>query len=167
LHDSQGVKISDEVLSGLGIETRNNFPLKKVVLNLVKNHHRLFDLYRNREEIGFKAVSRLVKDLEGYDFLLLLLDFADRNSREPNYLDFDGIDDLSQWWLDRKEEWNINHDTIQPLVMGRDLLTLGISPGPDMGLKLKQLYELQLDGAFDTRESGLELFKKLSRENRI
>lgn len=167
LHDSQGEKIADQMFSNLGIETRNQFPLKRVVLNLIRNHHRLFDLYRNREEIGFRAVSRLVKDLEGYDFLLLLLDFADRMSREPEYLDFDGIDELSQWWLDRKEEWNINNDTIQPLIMGRDLIELGVPPGVEMGQKLQQMYDLQLDGVFDTREAGLELFKQMRKENKI
>ncbi len=167
LHDSQGGKISEQILTGLGIETRNQFPLKEVVLKLVRNHHRLFDLYRNREEIGFRAVSRLVKDLEGHDFLLLLLDFADRRSREPDYLDFESIDELSRWWLDTKEEWNINHDTIQPMIMGRDLITLGVPPGLEMGRKLKQLYELQLDGAFDTREAGLELFIQLRKEEKI
>jgi tRNA nucleotidyltransferase (CCA-adding enzyme) len=167
LHDSQGEKIADQLLTELGIETRNQFPIRKVVLNLIRNHHRLFDLYRNREEIGFRAVSRLVKDLEGHDFLLLLLDFADRMSREPDYLDFEGIDELSQWWLDRKEEWNINNDTIQPLIMGRDLIKLGVPPGVEMGEKLQKLYDLQLDGTFDTREAGIELFKQLLKEKKI
>ena len=160
-HDTQGVKIADKFLCNLKIETWKNFPLKRVILNLIKNHHRIFELYRNREDIGFKAISRLVRDLEGYDFLLILLDFADRQSREIEPLSFKGVDEISQWILNKKEEYNINKDTIKPIVMGRDLLDLGISPGKEMGSYLKELYELQLDGKFKTKEKGIEIFKKL------
>ena len=160
-HDSKGVEITDKFLSDLRIETRKNFPLKQTILNLIKNHHRVYDLFRNREEIGFRAISRLVKDLEDRDFLLLLLDFADRQSREPNPLDFEELDEISKWYMDKKEEFNINRETIQPIIMGRDLLKLGIPPGVQMGIYLKQLYERQLDGEFDTREDGLKIFEEI------
>ncbi|MCK4837050.1 MAG: HD domain-containing protein, partial [Candidatus Aminicenantes bacterium] len=66
-HDTRGVGIADSFLIDLKIETRLNFPIRKVILNLIKNHHRIYELYRNREEIGFKAISRIVKDLDGHD----------------------------------------------------------------------------------------------------
>lgn len=165
-HDSKGVEITDAFLSGLKIETRLNFPLKKTVLNLVQAHHRIYELYRNREEVGFKAFSRLVRDLADQDLLLLLLDFADRQSREPEPLAFTDIDEISHWYLRRKEELKVDMNTIQPLVMGRDLAALGIAPGVHMGLYLKQLYERQLDGEFTTKEQGLTLFKKIREESR-
>jgi tRNA nucleotidyltransferase/poly(A) polymerase len=160
-HDSMGVEITDEFLTDLKIETRKNFPLKQTVLNLVKYHHRIYDLYRNREDIGFRAISRLVKDLEDQDFLLLLLDFADRQSREPKPMDVRDIDDISKWYLQKKEEYKINQETIQPIIMGRDLMELGVLPGVQMGDYLKQLYERQLDGEFDTKEEGLKIFEKI------
>jgi tRNA nucleotidyltransferase/poly(A) polymerase len=160
-HDARGVEITDEFLTGLKIETRKNFPLKHTVLNLIKNHHRVYELYRNREEIGFRAISRLVKDLEDQDFLLLLLDFADRRSREPQPLDFDDVDEIVRWYQDLKEAYNINRETIQPIIMGRDLLKLGVPPGVQMGVYLKQLYERQLDGEFQTKEEGLSLWEKI------
>ena len=163
-HDSRGVQITDEFLTGLRIETRKSFPLKQTVLNLVKYHHRIYDLFRNREDIGFKAVSRVVKDLEDQDLLLVLLDFADRQSREPNPLDFDGIDEITQWYLKQKEEYNINKETIQPIIMGRDLLALGVRPGVRMGEYLQELYEKQLDGEFTTKEAGLKIFAELKEK---
>ena len=162
-HDSRGVEITDQVLTDLKIETRKNFPLKQAILNLIKYHHRIYDLYRSREKIGFKAIARLVKDLEGQDFLLLLLDFADRRSREPGPLDFDELDEIVKWYLEQKEEYNINKETIQPIIMGRDLLKLGIEPGVQMGEYLDQLYERQLDGEFATKEEGLKLFDKIKK----
>lgn len=166
-HDSRGIAMAEQILSELKVETRKNFPLKWVILNLVKSHHRIYDLYRRREEIGFKAVSRLVKDLEDHDFLLVLLDFADRRSRESRYLDFSDLDEISHWWLRQKEAYNINKETIQPLIRGRDLLKLGVPRGVEMGKKLQYLYELQLDGEFDNIEAGLELFKKLQKEGKV
>jgi tRNA nucleotidyltransferase (CCA-adding enzyme) len=160
-HDSRGVEIAGEFFTDFKIETRKNFPLKQTVLNLVKNHHRIYDLYRNREDIGFRAISRLVKDLEDQDFLLLLLDFADRQSREPGPMDTKDIDDICKWYLQKKEEYKINRETIQPLIMGRDLLKLGVPPSVQMGIYLKQLYERQLDGEFDTREEGLKIFEEI------
>jgi len=163
-HDSRGVEITDQILTNLKIETRKNFPLKQTILNLIKYHHRIYDLYRNREEIGFKAIARLVKDLEGQDFLLLLLDFADRRSREPDPLNFTELDEIVKWYLEQKEEYNINKETIQPIIMGRDLLKLGIEPGVRMGEYLNQLYEWQLDGQFGTKEEGLKLFEKIKKK---
>jgi tRNA nucleotidyltransferase (CCA-adding enzyme) len=158
------VEIANEFLSVLKIETRKNFPLKQAILNLVKYHHRIYDLHRNREAISFKAISRLVKDLEGQDFLLLLLDFADRRSREPDPLNFHDPDEIIEWYLAQKQEYNIDKETIQPIIMGRDLLKLGVLPGVRMGVYLRALYERQLDGEFSTREEGLNLFEKI-REN--
>lgn len=165
LHDSRGVEMAGDFLSDLKIETRKNFPLKETVLNLVKYHHRIFDLYRNREKIGFKAISRLVKDLEEHDLLLLLLDFADRQSREPNPLRFADpeVDEIIKWYIRQKEEFNITEETIQPIVMGRHLMSEGIPPGKQMGIYLKELYERQLDGEFNTLEEGLEIFRRMRK----
>jgi tRNA nucleotidyltransferase (CCA-adding enzyme) len=161
-HDSKGGRIADSFLSELKIETRSHFPLKATILDLIKNHHRIYDLYRNKEEIGFKAISRIVKDLNGHDFLLALLDFSDRQSRRSRPLAFTRLDRVTKWFFGKKEELNISKETIKPLILGRDLLDMGVPPGKKMGELLKKLYELQLDGEFDTREDGLKLFKKLN-----
>lgn len=161
LHDSKGVDLANKFLVKLKVETRNNFPLRKVVLNLIKNHHRLYELYKNRDKIGFKAISRIVKDLEGHDFLLVLLDFADRQSRKVNPLKFKGLDSVSKWYLQIKEELNVSKDTVQPLIMGKDLMARGVPAGKKMGEILNKLYELQLDGKFKTKKEGLKLFKDL------
>lgn len=158
-HDSRGVALAGAVLERLRLDSRGGFPLRRAVLKLIQHHHRVFDLYRNRGEITFRAVARAVKDMEGEDQLLLLLDFADRRSRCQKPLAFRGLDAISRWFQARKEEYRINQETIRPLILGRDLLPLGIAPGRQMGAHLKRLYDLQLDGAFRTREQGLALFR--------
>jgi len=165
-HDSKGINLANDFLVNLKVETRKHFPLRKVILSLIKNHHRLYELYKNREKIGFKAISRIVKDLEGFDFLLVLLDFSDRQSRENNPLDFDDLDPVSKWFLKIKEELNISKETVQPLVMGKDLMALGIPSGKKMGEILNTLYELQLDGKFKTKKEGIKVFKSRQLKNK-
>ena len=161
MHDSRGVALAALFLERLNIETRHGFPLKRVVLDLVRNHHRIFDLYRNRAEIGFKAVARLVKDMSGEDLLLSLLDFADRRSREPDPLEFSRPDEIFYWFRERKREYNLNRETIRPLIMGRHLMERGIPSGPEMGKWLDKLYERQLNGDFSTVEEGLRRFDEM------
>jgi tRNA nucleotidyltransferase (CCA-adding enzyme) len=163
-HDSQGSQQAEAFLARLRIETRQSFPLKKTVLRLVQQHHRIYELYRNRDEITFKAVARAVKDMDGEDLLLLLLDFADRRSREPQPLAFAGLDEIALWFSRKKEEYRISRETIQPLIQGRDLISLGVAPGRQMGIHLKKLYNLQLDGAFNSRVQGLKLFKNTQKK---
>jgi tRNA nucleotidyltransferase (CCA-adding enzyme) len=158
-HDSRGVKLAEAVLARLRVDSRQGFPLKKIVLKLIQQHHRIFELYRNRDEITFKAVARAVKDMDGEDRLLLLLDFADRRSRAARPLAFRKLDEIALWFVAKKAEYAISRDTIQPLILGRDLIALGAAPGRDMGAQLKKLYDLQLDGAFHTRAQGLKLFR--------
>lgn len=52
-------------------------------------------------------------------------------------------------------------DQVAPIVLGRHLKELGLSPGPVMGKILKQLHDLQLAGKFSDLEGGLELARKL------
>lgn len=42
----------------------------------------------------------------------------------------------------------------RPLVGGRDLIALGLVPGPELGRILRAAYEAQLDGEFDTPEGA-------------
>ena len=69
---------------GCAFENRKGFHLKKPFAAGAAPPDN--ELYRNREAITFKAVARAVKDMAGEGLFLLLLDFADRRSREPEPL---------------------------------------------------------------------------------
>ncbi len=163
-HDSRGVRLAASILDRLRADSRQGFPFRKTVLKLIQHHHRIFELYRNRGEITFKAIARAVKDMDGEDLLLLLLDFADRRSREPDPLGFRGLDAIARWFMAKKEEYRISQETMRPLILGRDLLALGVAPGRQMGFHLKRLYEQQLDGVFRTRQQGLARFRAWQEE---
>lgn len=159
-HDSRGVTLAEALLERLKIDTRNNYPVKDTVLNLIKYHHRVFELYRNRDLINFKTMSRFVRDLKNREKLLILLDFADRQSREEDYLGFTEPDEITRWVFNKLDELNINAETIEPLLQGRDLIAIGIKPGPEMGKVLERMYNYQLDGEFASREEGLKFCRK-------
>jgi len=125
---------------------------------MVKNHHRLFELFRNRETASFKSFARLLAEMNGHDRLLLWLDLADRMSREEEPLAFDlRSDELVRWYEERCEQYNLSLETIAPIMRGRDLIALGMKPGPAMGELLDRLYDAQLDGLFSTVEQGSSL----------
>ena len=43
----------------------------------------------------------------------------------------------------------------RPILLGRHLLAAGMAPGPQVGTVLREAYEAQLDGTFETVEAGL------------
>ncbi len=54
------------------------------------------------------------------------------------------------------EAWFRVSTPVQPLLRGRDLLALGVPPGPGMGALLKRGYELQLELGLTSKEELLE-----------
>ncbi len=54
------------------------------------------------------------------------------------------------------EAWFRVSTPVQPLLRGRDLLALGVPPGPGMGALLKRGYELQLELGLTSKEEVLE-----------
>lgn len=58
-------------------------------------------------------------------------------------------------WFDLADRMEIVEEGPKPLVQGRDLIALGVKPGPAMGEILRQAFEAQLDGEFATLEDGV------------
>ena len=136
--------------------------MRRIVPSLIKCYHRASELWQNRNVVTKKAFNRLVADVDGEIELLVYLDAADRAGRKKKPVQI--LDREGRWLLKKFEEWNVSKETIQPLIMGRDLMKMGVSPGPQMGKHLKKLYQMQLDNEFDTKEEGLILAEKLAKK---
>jgi putative nucleotidyltransferase with HDIG domain len=158
-HDIASAKIANKVLLRLKIHSWNGYNLKKMVSSLIRCHHRSSELWQNRNVVTKKAFNRLAADVEGDIDLLVYLDAADRAGRKTKPVK--SLDREGRWLLEKFDDLNVTKETIQPLIMGRDLIKLGVSPGLKMGKYLKELYEMQLDNEFDTKEKGLILAKEL------
>jgi len=163
-HDVRSEEIARRAFDRLKIHSWNGFDLRKMCLILIRGHHRASELWQNRESVTKKAFNRLAHDAAGEVELLVLLDAADRAGRRERLAK--GLDRIARWLLRKFEEMRISKETIKPLLRGRDLIPLGVEPGPDMGRLLKKLYMMQLDNVFEDRAGGLRAARKLIREGR-
>lgn len=163
-HDILSEKITKRIFSRFRIFSFNGFNLRKQVLSLIRCHHRASELWQNRDVVTKKAFNRLAAEINGEIDLLVYLDAADRAGREDTPIK--GLDREARWLLGKFKELNVTKETIQPLIFGRDLIKMGVAPGPGMGKILKELYQLQLDNEFETKRQGLHKAKKIVERSR-
>jgi tRNA nucleotidyltransferase (CCA-adding enzyme) len=163
-HDLASERIVKKVLARFRIFSWNGYNLKKMVPLLIKTHHRLSELWQNRKAVTRKAFNRLAAEIAGEIDLIVLLDAADRAGRRERRVK--SLDRQGNWLLRKFHELNVSRETIAPLIRGRDLLKLGVPPGPAMGKVLKKLYELQLDNVFETKAQGLKAARKMCQEKK-
>jgi tRNA nucleotidyltransferase (CCA-adding enzyme) len=153
-HDVASEQIARKIFNRYRIFSWNGYNVRKTALMLIRTHHRPSELWQNRESVTRKAFNRLAAEIEGEIELLIYLDVADRGGRKERLIR--GLDRQGRWLLEQFRALKVNKETIRPLVMGRDLIELGMAPGPEMGRILKELYKLQLDNEFRTRAQGLK-----------
>lgn len=60
----------------------------------------------------------------------------------------------------RAQKLNILEKKLNPLVEGKDLINLGLTPSPQFSKILKQSYEHQMQGIFTTKEQALKWIKR-------
>lgn len=143
-HDEAGVEPTLAFLRRLTNEER----LLKEVPPLVRLHMRPYAMWKARASDG--AIRRLAAKVVRIDRLLRVA-AADDAGRPPF-----PPDPTPLTWLARAaERLRVADAAPRPLVRGRDLLALGLAPGPEMGRLLKDAYEAQLDGAFETAADGV------------
>ena len=68
------------------------------------------------------------------------------------------------WFLARARSLGVEHRPPAPLLLGRHVLALGVTPGPRVGEILKEVYEKQLDGEITSVEEGVEEAKRVLRQ---
>ena len=64
------------------------------------------------------------------------------------------------WLADTAERLEIKDSAPRPLLLGRDLIAMGMKPGVEFGKILKRVYEAQLDGKVTTKEEAQALATK-------
>ncbi|MBI2186229.1 MAG: HD domain-containing protein [Acidobacteria bacterium] len=152
-HEEAGVAPTIGLLDRLNIHTIDGFDVRAQVVGLVA-HHLKPGMLHKAPQVGDGAFRRLAQkvDLE----LLARLARADCLGRTGHF-DCSAMD----WFLDRARALGVEHRPPEPLLLGRHLLALGLSPGPQIGAILKQIYEEQLDGQVTSVEEAIEEAKRL------
>ena len=152
-HEQAGVEPTLSLLDRLNVHTIDGFDVRVQVVGLVA-HHLKPGAFRKAANVGDGAFRRLAQkvDLE----LLARLARADCLGRTGNF-DCSAMD----WFVERARMLGVEHRPPAPLLLGRHLLALGLSPGPRIGEILKQVYEKQLDGEITSVDAGVEEAKRL------
>lgn len=153
-HEPMGVPPAARFLDRLNVHTLDGYDVRFQVLGLTAHHLKPGAFYKMRDTVTDGAFRRLAQkvDLE----LLARLAKSDCTGRTGEF-DCTAMD----WFLERARALGVEHEPPKPLVLGRHLLALGMTPGPKVGQILKQLYEKQLDGEITTAEQGIELARSL------
>jgi tRNA nucleotidyltransferase (CCA-adding enzyme) len=153
-HEEAGVAPASAFLDRLNIHSIDGRDVRTQVLGLVAHHLKPGMLYKVRQELTDGAFRRLAQkaDLE----LLARLAKSDCLGRTGTF-DCSAMD----WFLERARELGVDRSPPKPLLLGRHLLELGMSPGPVIGDILKQVYERQLDGEITTTDEGIGLARRL------
>jgi tRNA nucleotidyltransferase (CCA-adding enzyme) len=148
-HEEQGVAPASVFLDRLNIHSIDGYDVRRQVEGLVAQHLKPGAWFKVRDEVGDGAFRRLAQkvDLE----LLARVAKADCLGREPGHFDCSAMD----WFLDRARQLGVEHRAPGPILLGRHLLEIGLTPGPRVGEILKAVYEQQLDGTVTTLEDAV------------
>lgn len=153
-HEEAGVAPATALLDRLNVHSIDGVDVRRQVLGLVAHHLKPGAWYKVRDDVrdgAFRRLSRKV-DME----LLARLATADCVGRAGTF-DCSAMD----WFLDRSRSLGVEHRPPAPLVLGRHLLALGMTPGPEVGHVLTLIYERQLDGEITSVEQGVTLAREL------
>ena len=153
-HEEMGVPPATAFLDRLNVHTLDGYDARHQVLGLVAHHLKPGMWHTARDGVGDGAFRRLARkvDLE----LLARLAKADCQGRTGHF-DCSAMD----WFLERARSLGVEHAPPEPLLQGRDLLQLGLPPGPRIGRILKLVYERQLEGDVTTTGSAIEAARTL------
>jgi len=143
-HEEGGLDPTRTLLDRWNVHTLLGYDVRGQVLALVGNHLKPYQLYKERELVTDGAIRRLSAKCE--PVLLHRVARADCLGRAPGQFSTEPMD----WFLRRAQDLDVAERPPEPILKGRDLLALGLSPGPEIGRVLKAVYERQLDGAVTT-----------------
>src|SRR4029453_16480454 len=123
------------------------YDVESQVLALVGNHLKPGQLYEERHRVSDGAVRRLARQCEPE--LLERVARADCLGRTG---DFPPV--AMDWFRDKVHALDVAVRPPDPLLRGRDVLALGVAPGPEVGRLIRAVYERQLDGAITTLDGA-------------
>jgi len=114
--------------------------------------------------LNFGGSSRYVRKLalaldsvdENIEMLARLVE-ADQSARPPLP---SILPEKMKTLLKLASDLEVKDATPKPILMGRHLIELGVSPGPELGKILQAAFDAQLDGTFDTLETAREWVMK-------
>ncbi len=126
------------------------------ILPLIKYHLAPSQFYRAKS--SSRAIRRLSTNVNISELIVVAkADFLGRTTEESQ----SGIYRAGEWLEQRARELEVDSSPPPPLVLGRDLIALGLAPSPKFKEILNYIYRLQIDGEVSSKEEALEALKSL------
>ncbi len=158
-HEEAGVAPTASFLDRLNIHTLDGYDVRDQVIALVRDHLKPGAFFKKQDEVGDGAFRRLARKCE-LD-LLYRVAKADSLGRNADWVPHEkrfGAE-AQDWFIQRAQELKVETRAPAPLLLGRHLLELGLTPGPRIGEITKAVYEMQLDGRVHDEEEAKEAAK--------
>jgi tRNA nucleotidyltransferase (CCA-adding enzyme) len=153
-HEEAGVPPTLSLLDRWNVHTRDGFALRDQIVALVRDHLKPGCLYQARHEVSVGALRRLASRVEAD--LLYRVAKADCLGRTG---DFPTV--AMDWFIGEIRALAVERGGPKPLLLGRDILALGVKPGPEVGRILSEVFEQQLDSKVATRDEALAAARTL------
>ena len=146
-HAEVGAKMSDEICRRLRLSNSQ----REEVVELVRHHLRFIHV----QEMRGSTLKRFLRR-EGFHKHLELhrLDCLASHGDLSSY----------EFCLHKLEELAAQPLRPEPLINGRDLIEMGLAPGPVFGKILGQVEDLQLEGVLKSREAALKWVREWEGE---
>jgi len=147
-HEEAGLAPTTSLLDRWSVHTLLGYDVRAQVLALVAHHLKPGQLFDEQERVSDGAIRRLARKCE--PDLLYRVAKADCLGRRPGA--FEPV--AMEWFRERVRQLDVAVRPPEPILKGRDLLALGVAPGPGIGRILRAVYERQLDGGVSTAEEA-------------
>ncbi|MFL6274310.1 MAG: CCA tRNA nucleotidyltransferase [Blastocatellia bacterium] len=148
------------VMRRLGLYTLLGYDVRAQVLALLREQARPCEFFARREQTTDGDFRRLSRQVE-IDLLYRLVKACGLARAAAAAAD-DRAVQAADWFIERARRLSVEHEPPAPLLLGRHLLEMGLAPGPAMGERLRQVYELQLDGQVRTLDEARAAARRLS-----
>lgn len=142
-HDKVGAKMADEIMRRLKFSTVE----REHVVALVRDHMKVHEVKKMKKS----TMKKLLSSSHADD--LIKLGKADAFGRH--------FEDGQGWELLQKfqDEWEPEEIKPEPLLTGKDLIEMGLRPGPLFGVMLSALQDAQLEERITSKEEALEFVR--------
>ncbi len=152
-HDTLGEEPTRHFLARL----TNNIKLTDQVVRLVLEHLKPVQLYQTRDKLKESTIKRLALRVNIEDLILVAkADFFGRYTSEAQSRLFPA----GSWLTEKVQELDLKGKAPSPWLVGKDLIALGLTPGPIFKEWIDESFELQLEGHFKSKEDLLKWLEK-------
>src|SRR6266481_3530158 len=153
-HEEAGVGPTLRFLDKLNIHSLDGYDVRAQVVALVRDHLKPGEYFKKRDEVGDGAFRRLARKCE-LD-LLYRVAKADSLGRNGDWIPREKwfTAKSQEWFIARARELDVVSQAPAPILLGRHLLEMGLSPGPRIGEITRAIYEMQLDGRVESLDEA-------------